>query len=118
MSNQISAEASNQPVSLELVLKIVQEQAKEQAKESKEVRKDIADLSQQVSQMKEILNTVLEKDKLKRSSSSKSLNDEYKNERHIVISPKGPRDNSYVKRRATDGKIIYKPNGHEKSGSQ
>jgi hypothetical protein len=97
-------QSSSEPVSLELVFKIVQEQINE----SKQLRKEIAELHLQVTQMKEILDKVLEKDKLKRSSSSRSL-DEYKNEKRFVITnDRNTRNTSYVRRRATDSKLTYK----------
>lgn len=109
--HRMSEQTPSESVSLELVLKIVQGQADE----SKNLRKDIAALSQQVVQMKDILNKVLEKDKLRRSSSSRSIDDEYKNEKHIVISPRSPRsprEDTIVKRRSTDSRLNY---NHEES---
>ena len=104
MSNQTSSES----VSLELLLKTIQEHTKE----SKELRKDISELHNQVTQMKEILHKVLEKDKLRRSSSTKSLDmEQFKNEKHFMISPRSPRsltEDTNVKRRATDSKLNYK----------
>ena len=109
----MSEQTPFESVSLELVLKIIQEQTTE----SKELRKDISDLSHQVGQMKEILHKVLEKDKLRKSSSSKSLDmDQFRNEKHIVISPR--RSSTLIKRRATDSKLNYKPEGHERTESQ
>jgi len=106
MSDQLQADQANQ-VSLELVLKLVQEQTKE----SKELRKEVSNLNTKINEMQDILNKLFEKDKVRRSSSGSKSLDEYRNEKHFVISP---RDLNHVKRRSTDSKLIYR---HEKSES-